>query len=355
MKWRMLVTATALSYLSGTTAAAQTPVRVITIQQAIDEAVRNNLALLAERQNMSIAEAGLLTAQLRPNPVLSGGANSLDWLGTGFDEANGAGPPEYSVRVDLPLERGGKRELRTALATDTRQLTEVQLAESVRHLKLDVTLACIDIVEAKAKLALATDTMQTFEQLVRLNEQRLTSGSIPQLEVTRSRVAMLQYRGTLKTAQLALTEARLKLSSLLGRQPTDDQVDISDRLSISPGTVAPDLNALQQIARNTRPDLLAAHSDQARSLADLRLQLAQGKVDYTFGAEYRRQQGVNGRGNLLGLFFSVPLPVFNRNQGEIARASGRGKRRRAQLPHSKPTWPEKSRRPTRSTKPRGSC
>jgi len=47
--------------------------------------------------------------------------------------------------------------------------------------------------------------------------------------------------------------------------------------------------------------------------------LAQGKVDYTWGAEYRRQQGINGKGNSLGFFFSVPLPFYNRNQGEIAR------------------------------------
>ena len=60
--------------------------------------------------------------------------------------------------------------------------------------------------------------------------------------------------------------------------------------------------------------------DQARSQAELRLQIAQGKVDYTFGTEYRRQQGINGTGNSLGFFLSTPLPVFNRNQGEIARA-----------------------------------
>jgi cobalt-zinc-cadmium efflux system outer membrane protein len=68
-----------------------------------------------------------------------------------------------------------------------------------------------------------------------------------------------------------------------------------------------------------RPDLAAARLDQARSQSELRLQLAQGKVDYTLGAEYRRQQGVNGTGNSVGFFVSVPLPVFSRNQGEIAR------------------------------------
>ena len=60
--------------------------------------------------------------------------------------------------------------------------------------------------------------------------------------------------------------------------------------------------------------------DAARSQAELRLQLAQGKVDYSLGTEYRRQQGLAGTGNSLGFFFSSNLPVFNRNQGEIQRA-----------------------------------
>ena len=81
----------------------------------------------------------------------------------------------------------------------------------------------------------------------------------------------------------------------------------------------PDLPRIRELALASRPDLRANQLDQARSQADLRLQLAQGKVDYTFGAEYRRQQGINGKGNSLGFFFSAPLPVFNRNQGEIAR------------------------------------
>ena len=74
----------------------------------------------------------------------------------------------------------------------------------------------------------------------------------------------------------------------------------------------------QALAR--RPDYQAALRDQARSVAEVRLQIAQGKVDYVIGAEYRRQQGLAGTGNSLGFFFSAPLPLFNRNQGEIARA-----------------------------------
>ncbi len=298
--------------------AAQERVRSLSVDGAIAEAVQNNLALLAERANLSIADAASITARLRPNPVLSASAESLDWLGTGFDTVNAAGPPQYAVRVDVPFERGGKRDIRIDVADQKRRLAEAQLAESVRRLKLDVAIASIDVLEAKAKLALAEDNLRSLDRLVQLNEQRLASGAIPQLEVTRSRVAMLQYRSAVRTAQLAVSEARLKLLPLLGKQPDDVPVDIDDRLGVTPAE-APALPALQQAAQ-TRPDLLALRTDQARSVADLRLEQAQGKVDYTVGAEYRREQGVNGKGNMVGFFMSVPLPFSNRNQGEIARA-----------------------------------
>jgi cobalt-zinc-cadmium efflux system outer membrane protein len=76
----------------------------------------------------------------------------------------------------------------------------------------------------------------------------------------------------------------------------------------------------QQQALARRPDYLAMRREQARSQTEIRLQLARRKVDYTIGTEYRRQQGLAGKGNSLGFFFSVPLPVFDRNQGEIERA-----------------------------------
>jgi cobalt-zinc-cadmium efflux system outer membrane protein len=326
MKIRACILTTMLSCLTGTGVAAQSAFRTLTVDGAVSEALQRNLGLLAERANLSIADAALITARLRPNPVLSGGANSLDWLGTGFDEANGAGPPEYALRVDVPFERAHKRELRTELAEQAKRVAEARFAEAVRRLKLDVMLASIDVLEAKARLLLAEDNLKTLERLVQLNERRLTSGAIAPLEVSRSRVAMLQYRGNVRSAQFALTEARLRLAPLFGRTPDDQPVDIDDRLGLPPTRVGPDLTGLQQLARATRPGLIAAQHEQARTQADLRLQTAQGRVDYTLGAEYRRQQGVNGRGNLLGLFVSVPLPVFNRNQGEIARAEAEGEK-----------------------------
>ncbi len=240
-------------------------------------------------------------------------------LGPGSTRRTRRARRSHSVRVDVPFERGDKRDLRVDVAAQKKQVAEAGFADSMRRLKLDVSLAAIDVLEAKAKLLLAEDNLRALEQLVRLNEQRLASGAIPQLEVTRSRVAMLQYRSAVKTAQLAVSEARLKLLPLLGRRPDEPLVDIDDRMGAIPEKT-PDLPQLLQTARLARPDLVALRNDQARSIADLRLEQAQGKVDYTLGAEYRREQGVNGRGNMLGFFVSVPLPFSNRNQGEIARA-----------------------------------
>src|SRR5438067_2402025 len=117
-------------------AAAQPP---LTISQALDEAIAHNLALLAERTNLTIADAAMIAARLRPNPVLSGSADHLDLLGTGFDAVNNGGPPEIAWRVDLPIERGAKREARMALAGTAKALAEAQLADAVRVLRQDVT------------------------------------------------------------------------------------------------------------------------------------------------------------------------------------------------------------------------
>jgi cobalt-zinc-cadmium efflux system outer membrane protein len=130
---------------------------------------------------------------------------------------------------------------------------------------------------------------------------------------------MLQFRNSVKTAELALAIARIRLQALLGRRPGVGIVDITGDIKVPLPPRGPDLPSIEQTALASRPDLRLVQLDQARSQADLRLQIAQGKVDYTFGAEYRRQQGINGKGNSLGFFFSAPLPVFNRNQGEIAR------------------------------------
>jgi len=305
--------------LGAAVAARSEPQAALTVDRAVEEAIQNNLGLFAERVNLTIAEASVVTARLRPNPVFSFSGDHLDVLGTGFTAANNGGPPEIAWRVDIPVERGHKRALRVETAGFAREIAEARLADAVRRLRSDVELGCIDVLAAKANLNLQRENLAALEELVKLNDARVEAGAAAPLELMRSRVAMLQFRGGVRRAELDLLTAKTKLQNLLGRKVAAEDFDVVGELKPAAHAAEPDLNSLREKAAASRPDAVALERTQARSRAELRLQLAQAKVDYVYGAEYRRQQGVAGRSNSLGFFFSIPLPLYNRNQGEIAR------------------------------------
>src|SRR5258706_7488769 len=158
---------------------AQAPPDPITLEQAIQEALANNANLLAERLNVPLAEARLVTARLRPNPVLSLAGDYLDILGTGFAPANGAGPAEGSARVDFVFEGPGKRAGRVAVAELSRSVAELNLQNAMRTLILDVQNAFVDVLLAKDTLALAEANQKTLESVVEANRQRAQAGEQP--------------------------------------------------------------------------------------------------------------------------------------------------------------------------------
>ncbi|HEY2907645.1 MAG TPA: TolC family protein [Vicinamibacterales bacterium] len=328
----VLVVSCALAPVCGAHAQDPTPPnsRAITVAEAVEEALQHNLALMAERSNLSIADASMVAARLRPNPVVSVSADHLDWLGTGFNEINNGGPPEIAARVDVPFERGRKREARIDVASFLVSAAQAQFAEAVRALRGDVTQAAVDVIAAKATRDLVADNLRAFEELARVNQARATAGSIAPFESTRAQVAMLQFRSTMVRADLDLATAQSRLRTLIGRSPAEP-LELATGLSGGTAGPMPELAEVQRLALTTRPDLRALELSQARSLADLRLQEALGKVDYTIGAEYRRQQGIAGTSNSVGVFFSAPLPISNRNQGEIARAGAEGQQAARQI------------------------
>jgi cobalt-zinc-cadmium efflux system outer membrane protein len=290
----------------------------LTIEQAVAEALERNIGLLAERYNVSVAEAHVITARLRPNPVVSVEGDHLDLLGTDYNEINRAGPPEFSFRTDFVLERGSKRKSRIEVAENARNIAQLQLLNTIRGLVLDVQSAFVDVQLARDSLALAQENLKALNEIVEVNAVRVRAGDLADVELVRTRVAALQFQNSVRQAELRLYTAHGRLEVLLGRTSLSETVEVSGPLRRDAQTLS--LEDLSQRASENRPDLLAQRQDQARSVSELRLQIAQGKVDYTVGTEYRRQQGLAGTGNSLGFFFSAPLPVFNRNQGEIERA-----------------------------------
>jgi cobalt-zinc-cadmium efflux system outer membrane protein len=290
----------------------------ITLDQAIQEALDHNLDLLAAKYDVPVAETRLITARLRPNPVATVSGDHLDVLGTGFNEANSAGPNEFAYRTDFVLERGSKRQARIAVAEQDRAVARLNVASAVRTVVLGVQNAFLDVQLAKENLQLAEQNQKALQGIVDVNGIRVRSGDLAAVELSRSQVALLQFEAAVQQARLRLQDARNRLQLLLGRMNPAADFEVTgdfrrDKIADTPETLVQ--NALER-----RPEIAALRASEARTIADLRLQLAQGRVDYTIGSEYRRQQGINGTGNTLGIFFSAPIPVFNRNQGEIERA-----------------------------------
>lgn len=307
---------------------AQTASPRLTLDQVLDEALNRNLRLLADRFNISIGEARIIQARLKPNPVLSVGGNYLDVLGSGFDPGrSAAGPTEVNARIDYLVERGRKRHERIAVAEAARAVAQLELLNSTRTLIFDVQNGFTEVLLAKENLELARASLAAFNRIVTVNRTRVDSGDLAKVELVRSEVAALQFRNQVRQSEMRLRMAKNRLQALMGRTVFAPDFEIAgalrrDRLLLEQPKIL-------EAALAARPDLDALRRDQARSQAELRLQLAQGKVDYSIGAGYNRQLNVGAgrRGDSLGVFFSLPLPVYNRNQGEIERA----KREQAQI------------------------
>jgi cobalt-zinc-cadmium efflux system outer membrane protein len=299
----------------------------VTVGQAVAETLANNPALMAERANIPIAEAVLITARLRPNPLLSAGGDHLPLLNTRFNEENAAGPSEFNLRTDFPWERGGKRRYRVEVAENSRASVELSILNAARNITLDVQRAFVDAWLAKESLSVARQNMASLNQIVEVNQARYKAGDIAELEFIRSRLAAVQFQTTVRQWEFRVRTALIELQTLMGRPRYLDSFDITGGLRMDPKI--PSQEELHTLAGQSRPDLRSLERDLARAKSNIQLQLAHAKMDVSLGTEYRRQQGVNGTGNSLGFFLSIPLPVYDRNQGEIERA--RQEERQVQL------------------------
>jgi cobalt-zinc-cadmium efflux system outer membrane protein len=248
--------------------------------------------------------------------VVSAGLDYIDFL-RAFTPSNGGGPTEWNLRTDFLLERGGKRERRIEVAQGAREVAQLQLLNTTRTLVLDVQNAFVDVQQAKDNLALAKENLQAFQSIVDVNATRVRTGDLAKVELVRTQVAAQTFQNAVRQAEAKLTIASVKLQNLIGRTTPTPDFDVVGDLRRDPEPVV--LANVSSQALELRPDLQALRKDQARSQAEVRSQLAQGKVDFTVGAEYHREFH-NGNANALGVFFQAPLPVWNKNQGEIERA-----------------------------------
>lgn len=288
----------------------------LTLDAALAEALEHNLELLSERAQMPIVESRMTTARLRPNPTLNFTADHLDLLGTGFSEINGAGPSELSVSTEFLWERNAKRKRRIQAAEKERIVAEHSIRDSVRRLTYEVQSSFVDLLLAQESHRLASENLAALTRIAHISEARVKAGDLSEVELMRVKVAVLDLENAVGRADQTLRASRSRLRLLLGRSGPARLFEASGEFRRQ--AIAPE--ETEHTALKQRPDFLAAEAEEARADAEVRLQLSQSHADFTLGSEYRRQQDINGKGNSLGFTVSLPLPIFNKNQGEIARA-----------------------------------
>jgi cobalt-zinc-cadmium efflux system outer membrane protein len=233
-----------------------------------------------------------------------------------------------TVRFDQELELGGRRRLRTEAADAAVAVAHASVDDAERRLRLEVQRTYFEAVLARANRDAAQAALDEITQVIELSEARVRTGEAAGAELRRLQVERLRFVDDLFTDELAYRNTRSALLALMGVEDLSQAFDVAAPLAAPPDArnrFAIEASAqlttrvppgLHEQAANTRADLLAARRDVQRLNTETRLQQALRNPNPTVGGGYRRDMGTNAV--VFGV--TIPLQVFNRNQGGIARA-----------------------------------
>jgi cobalt-zinc-cadmium efflux system outer membrane protein len=304
-------------------AQVQGPVR-ITLDEAIPMALQHNHNMLALMTTIQQSQAEEITQNLRPNPALF-----ADWeylpLGSPSHQNpavySGVSTPDYlnnNTEADIGLsyliERGGKRHDRLQAQKDITAQTRSLVADNGRGLTFQVATLFYSAQLAESTLDLAEKDLKSFQQTVDISEAQYQAGGLSENDYLMIKLQLLQFESDLEQAQLARIQSLSDLRQLLGYESVSEDYDVVSSFEYQPVKV--NLDDLKLKALQNRPDLRAAQQGVTAANSQLVLQKANGKPDLTVQANYSHVNAINAA----TLYGSIPLPIFNRNQGEIARA-----------------------------------
>ena len=291
----------------------QGPVK-ITLDDAIQMALAHNHTLLAERTTIQQNEAQETTANLRPNPVLLGDAQFLPVFNADqFDSNYVDNLAQFDIGVSYLFERGKKRQHRLAAAKDATAVTRSTVADNERTLTFQVATLFTNAQLAESTLDLAQQDLKSFQNSVDISKERYRAGDISEDDYLKIKLQLLQFQSDASQAQLARLQALSDLRQLLGRESVPLDYDVAGPFDYQP------LNAkvedLEMKALATRPDLRAAQQGVTAANSQYELAKANGKRDVTGQINYTHVAALSS----VSLFGQVQIPIFDRNQGEIAR------------------------------------
>lgn len=296
---------------------AQTP-QSLTWDEVRTRFIAANPALKADADNVEEMRAQEITAYLRPNPQFTG---TVD--GTSIAPTNGTWAPFKGTFVSPNFsylhERDHKRELRLESAEEGTEITQSQHDDLQRTMVFTLRSQFVATLQAKFILDLAKEDLKYYDHMIEISNDRLKAGDIAHIDFDRIELQRVQYESELETAIVNLRTAKIQLLQLLNDRTPVDRFDVTGVFDFN--DVLDSLDNYQQAAIAARPDLAAALETLKQSQTNHKLAVSNGSTDPTFGAWYTWNASTNNPdgSQTLGVSVSIPLRVFDRNQGEKKR------------------------------------
>ncbi len=277
-----------------------------------------NPTLKADAINVQEMQAEEITAYLRPNPglsLLTDGIQIAPNKGV-WEPLSGA---EYQASFSYLHERDHKRELRQESAKEGTQIAQSQHEDLERNLLFNLRSVFVQTLQSKAVLALAHQELDYYDHIIDISRTRFKSGDLAQIDLDRIELQRVQYEADLQTAEVNLRTSKIQLLQLLNDRTPVDQFDVQGPFDFT-DQLQP-LETFRQTALDNRPDLRAALEAVQQANTNHKLAISNGSTDPTFGAWYTYNPSFSNpyANQTLGLSVSVPLRVFDRNQGEKQR------------------------------------
>jgi cobalt-zinc-cadmium efflux system outer membrane protein len=307
----------ALLALLPASALAQTP-GPLSWEQVRQRFEQNNPTLLAGKLGVDESKAQEITAYLRPNPNFT-----LSTDGTQITRYKGVWQPftgtQFATIISYLHERRHKRELRLESAQKATGIAVSGQADLMRSLVFALRAAFVQTLQQKAIFELAKENLAYYDHVLDVNRERYKAGGIAQVDLDRLELQRVNYESDLQTAEESLETAKIQLLMLLNERTPVDQFDVTGPFDFS-RQITP-LDEVRQTALDNRPDLKAAMQSVDKAKTDHRLAVANGSTDPTFSAWYTYNPSFNNpfAHQTVGASVSVPLRIFDRNQGEKLR------------------------------------
>ncbi|MGA9104647.1 MAG: TolC family protein [Bryobacteraceae bacterium] len=304
---------------------------VFSWQQIKDKFEAANPTLKAAHLNIDESRAAEITAYLRPNPDLTG---TIDQINPFAKILSATGQDVYRPFTNaLPYgsisylhERDHKRELRRDQAKESTAITESTYLDQERSLLFNLRSAFVQTLQAKAVLRNARENLEYWDRELDVNRTRLKAGDLAQVDLDRLELQRVQFESDFETAMVNLRTAKIQLLMLLNDRTPIERLDVSGPFDFT-DELKP-LEEFRNIALEARPDLKAAVQNVELAKTTHQLAVANGSTDPTFSVDFARNPPIPV---YFGVSVSIPLRIFDRNQGEKARTQidvGRNERLR---------------------------